>query len=75
MTFFIYYRISSLVEKLCTNYGPKICDIEGAPFYAFPDFSALSKPEVGVFVSNAVPEKVVRELLFKTSLNHILFLD
>lgn len=40
------FRISSLVEKLCTFYGPKICDIDDIPYYAFPDFADLSKPEV-----------------------------
>lgn len=40
-------RISSLVEKLCSSYGPKICDFEGVEYYAFPDAEKLSGAEVG----------------------------
>lgn len=39
-------RISSLVEKLCSMYGPKICEFEGVTYYAFPDAEKLSEPEV-----------------------------
>ncbi len=39
-------RISSLVEKLCSMYGPKICDFEGVTYYAFPDAEKLSGVEV-----------------------------
>lgn len=39
-------RISSLVEKLCSAYGPKICDFDGVSYYAFPDAAKLSEPEV-----------------------------
>lgn len=39
-------RISSLVEKLCSMYGPKICDFDGVTYYAFPDAEKLSVPEV-----------------------------
>lgn len=39
-------RISSLVEKLCSAYGPKICDFDGAAYYAFPGAEKLSEPEV-----------------------------
>lgn len=41
-------RISSLVEKLCTNYGEKICEIDGKPFYSFPDFHMLADPAVSI---------------------------
>lgn len=36
-------RISSLVSKLCVNYGEKICEIEGQEHFAFPSLSALAK--------------------------------
>lgn len=39
-------RISSLVEKLCTMYGSRICDIGGDTYYAFPDYVAMAEPEV-----------------------------
>ncbi|KAJ6633225.1 N-glycosylase/DNA lyase [Pseudolycoriella hygida] len=39
-------RISSLVEKLCSQYGPKICDFQGVSYYAFPDAAKLSAPKV-----------------------------
>ncbi|CAG9559190.1 unnamed protein product [Danaus chrysippus] len=34
-------RISSLVEKLCINYGEEICQFEGVTYYAFPDVENL----------------------------------
>lgn len=40
--------ISSLVEKLCTNYGPKICDLNGVAYYAFPNFDELMDAKVCV---------------------------
>ena len=36
-------RISSLVEKLCSNYGELICSIDGRSFYNFPSLEMLSK--------------------------------
>lgn len=39
-------RISSLVNKLCTNYGEKICEIDGNEVFAFPVLSALAKDGV-----------------------------
>ncbi|XP_031621247.1 N-glycosylase/DNA lyase [Contarinia nasturtii] len=39
-------RISSLVEKLCKNYGPKICDLNGVAYHAFPNFDELTDPKV-----------------------------
>lgn len=41
-------RISSLVEKLCSMYGPKICDFEGVEYYAFPDAVKLSEAKVNI---------------------------
>lgn len=38
--------ISSLVEKLCKNYGPKICDVNGVAYHAFPNFDELMDPKV-----------------------------
>lgn len=38
-------RISSLVEKLCTNYGDLICEYNGKKYYAFPSLEALNKQE------------------------------
>lgn len=34
------------MEKLCTNYGPKICDVNGIAYYAFPDYDALAAPHI-----------------------------
>ena len=39
-------RISSMVEKLCVNYGNLIATIEGKEFYSFPTISALSQNDV-----------------------------
>lgn len=39
-------RISSLVNKLCVNYGEKICDVDSKEFYSFPTLNALSKDGV-----------------------------
>lgn len=39
-------RISSLVEKLCSMYGPKICDFDGVTYHAFPGAERLSDPKV-----------------------------
>ncbi|CAB3222123.1 unnamed protein product [Arctia plantaginis] len=39
-------RISSMVEKLCSTYGEKICEYEGNIYYAFPEVEKLSQPEV-----------------------------
>ncbi|CAO1412912.1 unnamed protein product [Diamesa tonsa] len=39
-------RISGLVESLCTNYGNKICDYNGSPYYNFPTVEALSQSHV-----------------------------
>lgn len=41
-TVFVYYRISTMVEKLCTHYGEKICEYEGDTYYAFPEVEKLS---------------------------------
>lgn len=38
-------RISSLVEKLCSNYGEKICEYNGRSYFAFPTLEALNKQE------------------------------
>lgn len=35
-----------MVEKLCTNYGDKICEHEGTSYYAFPEIENLSKSKV-----------------------------
>lgn len=39
-------RISTLVESLCTLYGPKICDHEGHAYHAFPACETLAQPAV-----------------------------
>ena len=39
-------RISSLVNKLCTNYGEEVCEIDGQPVFAFPELSVLAKDGV-----------------------------
>nr|XP_049699179.1 N-glycosylase/DNA lyase [Helicoverpa armigera] len=35
-------RISTMVEKLCTHYGEKICEYEGETYYAFPEVDKLA---------------------------------
>ncbi|KAK4240344.1 N-glycosylase/DNA lyase [Achaetomium macrosporum] len=39
-------RISQMVQKLCTHYGPYIGTIEGEPFHDFPGPEALSGRQV-----------------------------
>uniref|UniRef100_A0A182K2E5 N-glycosylase/DNA lyase n=1 Tax=Anopheles christyi TaxID=43041 RepID=A0A182K2E5_9DIPT len=36
-------RISDMVEKLCRNYGEKICEYEGTCYYNFPSISSLAE--------------------------------
>ncbi|XP_050071274.1 N-glycosylase/DNA lyase [Anopheles maculipalpis] len=48
-------RISDMVEKLCRNYGEKICDYEGTCYYNFPSVASLSDKSV---------EEKLRELGF-----------
>lgn len=36
-------RISSMVEKMCQNFGEKILSYEGADYYAFPTIDALAE--------------------------------
>lgn len=36
-------RISGLVEKICSNYGEKICDHDGVTYYNFPNVETLAK--------------------------------
>ena len=39
-------RISQMVEKLCTHYGPFIGQLDGQPYYDFPPPSALTAKNV-----------------------------
>ncbi|CAG4932403.1 unnamed protein product [Colias eurytheme] len=39
-------RISTMVEKLCTQYGDKICELDGTSYYAFPEVEKLAQPKV-----------------------------
>ncbi|XP_038214365.1 N-glycosylase/DNA lyase [Zerene cesonia] len=39
-------RISAMVEKLCTQYGDKICEVDGTSYYAFPEVKNLAQPKV-----------------------------
>uniref|UniRef100_A0A182VQU7 N-glycosylase/DNA lyase n=1 Tax=Anopheles minimus TaxID=112268 RepID=A0A182VQU7_9DIPT len=48
-------RISDMVEKLCRNYGEKICEYEGTCYYSFPTVTALA---------DAAVEEKLRELGF-----------
>lgn len=43
---FYFNSISGLVEKLCKNYGPRICDVNGVAYHAFPNFDELADPKV-----------------------------
>uniref|UniRef100_T1IY70 N-glycosylase/DNA lyase n=1 Tax=Strigamia maritima TaxID=126957 RepID=T1IY70_STRMM len=48
-------RITSMVEKLCTNYGNYIGEFEGDKYYSFPTITSLSAPGV---------EETLRKLSF-----------
>ncbi|XP_058823799.1 N-glycosylase/DNA lyase [Topomyia yanbarensis] len=39
-------RISGLVEKICSNYGEKICEYQGTTYYNFPSVESLAPPHV-----------------------------
>ena len=39
-------RISSMVEKLCTNYGRPIAEVDGKMYYSFPRVSCLAQAGV-----------------------------
>ncbi|KAI8442040.1 hypothetical protein MSG28_005681 [Choristoneura fumiferana] len=39
-------RISSMVEKLCTQYGEEICSHEGTTYFSFPEVQKLCEPKV-----------------------------
>ena len=39
-------RISSMVEKLCENYGQSVCQLDGKTYYSFPTVEALAHSEV-----------------------------
>ncbi|XP_015922698.1 N-glycosylase/DNA lyase isoform X2 [Parasteatoda tepidariorum] len=39
-------RITSMVEKLCSNYGEKIAECEGKLFYTFPAIRRLAQDDV-----------------------------
>ncbi|XP_055608073.1 N-glycosylase/DNA lyase [Uranotaenia lowii] len=39
-------RISSLVEKICSNFGEQICEYDGTTYFNFPDMRALAAPQV-----------------------------
>ncbi|KAL2024179.1 hypothetical protein VTK56DRAFT_9335 [Thermocarpiscus australiensis] len=39
-------RISQMVQKLCTHYGPYVGSIKGEPFHDFPEPGALSGSQV-----------------------------
>uniref|UniRef100_A0A182IST3 N-glycosylase/DNA lyase n=1 Tax=Anopheles atroparvus TaxID=41427 RepID=A0A182IST3_ANOAO len=39
-------RISDMVEKLCSNYGEKICDYEGVTYCTFPSVAAFADESV-----------------------------
>lgn len=43
---FISFRISNMVEKLCSLFGRKICSIEDKDYYDFPTIEALKKKDV-----------------------------
>lgn len=48
-------RISGLVEKICSNWGQKICEFEDISYFNFPNVESLAKEGV---------EKQLRELGF-----------
>ncbi|XP_059611714.1 N-glycosylase/DNA lyase [Phlebotomus argentipes] len=39
-------RISSMVEKLCTKYGQRICEYEETAYHAFPNIESLAEKNV-----------------------------
>lgn len=42
----IIFRISTMVEKLCKNYGEKICEFNEVTYFSFPDVDKLKQPQV-----------------------------
>lgn len=42
----IIFRISGMVEKLCTHYGEEICKHDGITYYAFPEVDNLAEGKV-----------------------------
>jgi N-glycosylase/DNA lyase len=40
------YRISQLVEKVCTKYGQLICHFKDVDYYNFPDIAAMRHPHI-----------------------------
>lgn len=40
------FRITSMVEKLCTFFGDKLAEIDGTSYYDFPPVAALADPGV-----------------------------
>ena len=44
------FRISSMVEKMCNNFGKKICQIDKQNYNDFPTINALSTPKVEDFL-------------------------
>ncbi|XP_068221734.1 N-glycosylase/DNA lyase-like isoform X3 [Palaemon carinicauda] len=45
-------RITMLVEKLCTLYGPPLSEVDGTVWHAFPSVSALAAPGVEATLRN-----------------------
>ncbi|XP_043273488.1 N-glycosylase/DNA lyase [Venturia canescens] len=45
-------RISSMVEKMCTHFGKKICQVDKKQYYDFPTIEALSQAKVENILRN-----------------------
>jgi N-glycosylase/DNA lyase len=43
---FDFFRISGMVENLCLNYGQRVCEYNGKPFYRFPFLEELAQDGV-----------------------------
>lgn len=41
-----YFRISNMVEKLCTFYGKEICEHDGVKYFSFPEVEKLAESQV-----------------------------
>lgn len=42
----LFYRISNMVEKLCSLFGQKICSVDNKEYYDFPTIESLKKKNI-----------------------------
>ncbi|EDO27821.1 predicted protein [Nematostella vectensis] len=40
------WRITSMIEKMCSKYGEKVASVDGIDYFSFPTVSSLADPKV-----------------------------